>query len=465
MSGLLAWSLFVFAGAYPATTVPFIAGAAVLAAAARARPVSLDTRPLDVAVLLLLAAVALQIVPMPAAIVARLSPAADSIRSALMLRPPEEAGASHGLSIDPPATLYDLALAASIALLFWATRQILTDGGLRTVTRSVALMGLVVSLVAIAQRATSPELLYWTWKPIDAAARPFGPFVNRNHFATWLLLAIPLAIGHVAAHIQARRDAGDRPHPYLPAVIRALDSGAIWLALPAAVMVLTLVITLSRSGLIGLAAAIASAAWLSRGRLTRRDRAWILAAALTMGLVLATYANLSSLLGRLDSTVAEGVAGRRAIWRDTSVIVRDFWIAGSGLGTYPRAMLIYQTGDRSVYFNQAHNQYLQLAAEGGLLVAVPALLAVIALIGLARRRLLAEHSAVYWIRAGAATGLIAVAVQSLWETGLRMPANLALLAVTAAIAAHAPRRAHHRHHHEGRHHEAADEGTPEGGNT
>lgn len=464
MSGLLAWSLFVFAGTYPATTVPFIAGAAVLAVAARARPVSTETRSLDLAVLLLLAAVGLQIVPMPPTIVARLSPAADSVESALMLRSPD-AGATHSLSIDPNATLYDLALAASMAGLFWVARQLLIDGGLRTITRSVALMGLAVSLVAIAQRATSPELLYWTWKPVDAAARPFGPFVNRNHFATWLLLAIPLTVGHMAAHIQARRDAGGRPAPYLPAALRALDSGVIWLALPAGVMVLTLFITLSRSGLVGLAAAIAYGAWLARGRLTRRDRAWILAAALTMGFVLAAYANLSSLFGRLDSTVAEGVGGRRAIWRDTVAIISDFWLTGSGLGTYQRAMLIYQTGDRSVYFNQAHNQYLQLTAEGGLVVAVPALLAVIALVALARRRLLAEHSAVYWIRAGAATGLIAVAVQSLWETGLRMPANMALFAVTAAIAVHAPRRAHHRHHHAERHHEAAEEAAPEGGDT
>jgi hypothetical protein len=41
-----------------------------------------------------------------------------------------------------------------------------------------------------------------------------------------------------------------------------------------------------------------------------------------------------------------------------------------------------------------------------------------------------------WIRAGAATGLIAVALQSVWETGLVMPANAALAAVLAAIAVH-----------------------------
>ena len=44
----------------------------------------------------------------------------------------------------------------------------------------------------------------------------------------------------------------------------------------------------------------------------------------------------------------------------------DFWPAGTGTGTYQTAMLLYQTGDRTYSFNQAHNHYLQLATEGGI---------------------------------------------------------------------------------------------------
>jgi hypothetical protein len=44
-----------------------------------------------------------------------------------------------------------------------------------------------------------------------------------------------------------------------------------------------------------------------------------------------------------------------------------------------------------------------------------------------------------WPRIGSLAGLMAVAVQGLWETGLRMPANGVLFAVVAAIAVHRPR--------------------------
>jgi len=54
------------------------------------------------------------------------------------------------------------------------------------------------------------------------------------------------------------------------------------------------------------------------------------------------------------------------------------------------------------------------------------------------RRLDADRSAMFWVRAGAISGIAAVAVQSIWDTGLRTPANGALFAVIAAIAVYEP---------------------------
>jgi hypothetical protein len=46
-----------------------------------------------------------------------------------------------------------------------------------------------------------------------------------------------------------------------------------------------------------------------------------------------------------------------------------------------------------------------------------------------------DRSPMFWIRVGALAGMIGVAVQSIWETGLRMPANALLFAVLCAVAA------------------------------
>ena len=93
-------------------------------------------------------------------------------------------------------------------------------------------------------------------------------------------------------------------------------------------------------------------------------------------------------------------------------------------------------GDSEQLFNQAHNKYLQIASEGGLLVGIPALCALILFVFLTVRSLKRDGTARFWMRAGAASGLVAVAVQGVWETGLRMPANGILFAVCAALAVH-----------------------------
>jgi O-antigen ligase len=135
---------------------------------------------------------------------------------------------------------------------------------------------------------------------------------------------------------------------------------------------------------------------------------------------------------------------RVAAWRDTLTIIRDFPIAGTGFGAYGAAMLIYQTANRTSIFIHAHNDYLQVLAEGGALVAIPALIAagVIAR-GIFRRLHRREDDVLTaWIRLGAIAGLAGIAAQSLLEFSLQMPGNSAVCVVLLAIALHRPRRAH-----------------------
>jgi O-antigen ligase len=141
--------------------------------------------------------------------------------------------------------------------------------------------------------------------------------------------------------------------------------------------------------------------------------------------------------GRL-STAGVSAANRLLIWRDTVPILRDFWLTGTGAGTYLTSMLLYQRSSPGWLYNQAHNHYLQVMSEGGFLVGVPVFAALALYLRDAWRHLHADRSGMFWIRAGAFSGLAAVAVQSFFETGLTMPANAALAAIAAAIVVHEP---------------------------
>jgi O-antigen ligase len=113
-------------------------------------------------------------------------------------------------------------------------------------------------------------------------------------------------------------------------------------------------------------------------------------------------------------------------------------MTGTGAGTFGTGITVYQTAEPGYSIGNAHNHYLQLAAEGGVLVVVPAALTIAAFIALCARRLKEDTGRDYLVRAGAVAGIVAVLLQSFWETGLRMPANAMLLAVLAAIATHSP---------------------------
>jgi uncharacterized membrane protein AbrB (regulator of aidB expression) len=89
-----------------------------------------------------------------------------------------------------------------------------------------------------------------------------------------------------------------------------------------------------------------------------------------------------------------------------------------------------------VHFNQAHSEYVQLVAEGGLLLTLPALVAIFVWLRLARRQLQRDVHETWWLRVGAAAGLLAAAVQGIFETGWRVPANALLCALLAAIVVH-----------------------------
>ena len=90
-----------------------------------------------------------------------------------------------------------------MAALFWSCRHLCGRGQLARLVQVVAVVGLVGAVAAIIQRAVDPTRIYGLWLPQDAGARPFGPFVNRNHFATWLLMAASLMAGAVVADLHA----------------------------------------------------------------------------------------------------------------------------------------------------------------------------------------------------------------------------------------------------------------------
>ena len=392
------------------------------------------TRTVDTALCVCLAVVLLQVVPLPPRIRVGLSPSLPTIDRALHLDAPADptTGPAAPLSVDPNSSLQALVLVATIMMVFWSARHVYGIGGVRRTVRALAACGLTVSTIALVQHVVAPHLLYGIWRPFSRNAQfPFGPFVNRNDFAAWLVMALPLAIGYFTARLEMRR------RERRLSVEAVFDGTGVWLAVTICLMAATLLSTLSRSGLLGGVAGAATIVLLTRGRAEQQSRGWLVAGLALVALVAATYANIGALTTRVGEAIESGVGGRRDIWQITYTMAGDFWRTGVGVGGFERAMSVYQP-PHLFAFNHAHDEYLQVAAEGGILLVIPALIAMAAGGRHIARLLRADRTPLFWVRAGAASSIVAIAVQSVWETGLRMPANAVLFALCAALAVHDP---------------------------
>jgi len=183
--------------------------------------------------------------------------------------------------------------------------------------------------------------------PAQAAylkVRVLGTFGNPNVFAEYLVLLLPLAVGLFFA---ARR----------------LFDRVPWLGISVA-GALALVLTFSRGGWAGLGvAAVVFAIFYDR-----RLAVLMLVAAVV---VVSLPAGQNLVLRRLQSIVTPGDSSsfyRLAVWGETVDMIRDFWLSGVGLG-HRAYMLLYPQymHDRTKRPFHAHNTYLELLAETGIL--------------------------------------------------------------------------------------------------
>ena len=415
---------------WPLLPVLFVTTALFLLSGARVAAHS-GARALDAVIAAALVLVGVQLIPLPPALLQLVSPATFSLQRAFVL---PGASAWQPISIDPSATRSGLLLAVLAAMTFWTSREAFSRGGSRIATRLLAIVGFGCGLVSLAQHATAPHTVLWKWTVSDPRALPFGPFVDRNQLATWLVLTASVVTGALAMHIAAHGPRRARRTVRLT-LLALMDGTGLTMVGCIGLMALTLAATLSRSGLVAMVAAVVVGSSLCRRG--GQYAAWTGVAAALLLILLAVWVDTEGFAERVMTSVSLSqptAISRLTIWRDALHIVRTFPLFGTGVGTFADAMLVYQQDARDVLFNHGHNEYVQIAAEGGLIMLAVVVTGMMMLARRARVTLAMDTSTYRFVRAGACAGLAAVAVQSIWETGLRAPANLVLAAILAGMA-------------------------------
>lgn len=425
-----------FGAVYPWAYVPLLTAAGLLGIAGLRHGVPPDLRPLAMALLLLWAVVCLQLLPLPPAILNAISPNTMPLAASYNIAAaPDE---PLPLSVDPAATRTAVLALAALSLYVLGLPALLGRRSLRAVPSALAAFAVPLALFAVYTREHNNNLMYGFWEPLDGnAGNQAGPFINRNHFAGWMVMATCLMVGWLLGHVERALRPADARRRRSIARMFSEDTGRVLLMSTAvALAAISVFWVVSRSAILSLSMAIALFAWLvvARRRLAHTRRSMVIAALAVVLLAGVGWRGVDVLIERF--TDERSLLSRLDAWRDGWLVVRDFPLFGTGLNTYSPAMLFYQQRNPGFHLAQAHNDYLQLLAEGGIVVAIPAALAVVMLARAVRRtlRAAAGESRGYWIRAGAAVGMLAIACQEAVEFSLQIPANALLFSTLAAMA-------------------------------
>jgi len=446
---LTAWGALAFGAVYPWAFTPlFVACAALGGATFLQRKGTGKTEILlAVALALLVAAVGLQLVPVSVSSIRWISPETDVVLRRYAIGYPASRDA-YALSIEPRATMLGLAAAGVLSMLLLGLARSLTRDDTLHIARGISILGVVLAVAGIAQKAMWNGKIYGFWTPLQAGDS-FGPFVNRNHFAGWMLMALPLAVGYFCARVaRGMRQVKPGWRNRLVWFSSADASETILVGFAVLLMALALTLTMSRSGILGLLAALVISGWFVARRQATGSRRTIVAGYLIfVAFVAAGWTGFDRLVARFTESGAAEVGGRLGIWGDTWRLAGRFPLVGTGLNTYGTATLFYQTVDLKQHFAEAHNDYLQLLAEGGALVCIPAALVIFAFAWTVRLRFreVSIESSDYWIRIGAVTGILAIALQEISDFSLQMPGNAVLFVVLLALAARHSKVARQRH--------------------
>lgn len=353
------------------------------------------------------------------------------------------------ISIYPSATKSQLyVLVSGLAMFLSATVLFCHRKTIEPLMFCAALVGSAVAFVGIIQNFGWNGKVLWVYELLFGGA-PFGPFVNKNNGAGFMILALTgpvyylakLIIEGAGRKIQTEDvfdlNLGSRRKNSSTNLIRTtaeffarLEVRHLYCIAALIAVLCGIFFSLSRGGAVGAITALAVAiAMLSSANKKTAILAFLVGIACFAG---AIWLEQSDAVSESISSIAEvdqTTDPRLLHWKDAIPYYQHYLAWGSGLGTYRYAYPSFQQQSFQGKFVHAENVYLETLAEMGITGVVALLLAIATLLFVSIqlfRRKLASDRALGVAGCFAITGL---SVSSFFDFGIYQPANLILASI------------------------------------
>jgi O-antigen ligase len=329
-------------------------------------------------------------------------------------------------SLDPYQTKLALFSWLSMGLFFALGVNTIDRNRLKILINALIILGLVVSALAILQHLTANNRIYW-FREVPSAT-PFGAFVNRNHYAGFMEMLVPLPIAILFTE-------------------KLEEKWKNFYFASAFIMTASLVLSASRAGLLALVIELILLAFVFK--LTRKKvrlnifklkNLSILVGVLVVFLLLAKFTGTDSIISRfIDVPVSSqnnDALSRTSIWLNSLKLFSDYPFLGVGLGAYPSIYTKYDFSDGYLRLEQAHNDYLQILTDQGILGGIYLISFLVLFFKYSFENMSSYKTSkqrVYY-QIGAFIGCFGILVHSFFDFNLQIPSN-ALLFVMLCVCA------------------------------
>jgi O-antigen ligase len=310
-----------------------------------------------------------------------------------------------------------LKYSALLILFFLCVQSYRTRSNWRRFVWFLLILGFAVSLFGIMQHFTFNGKLYWV-RELRYGGIPFGPYVNRNHFAGLMELLIPTGLAVLILRTE-RRD-------QLPLItlFTLLPIGALFLSA-------------SRGGIMSFLVEMGLLAVVIV--LRRREKKELAAAGLviTLAVLLVSWLGIGRALDRFASfRRLETTEDRRVeMLHDTWKIFLAHPITGTGVGTLQEVFPLYATVYDGLVVNHSHNDYAEALAESGLIGGLCGLAFLILLFWRGWMLMASDQGATNLAyHAGALIACVGLLVHGAVDFNFHIPSNALIFLLQAALA-------------------------------
>ena len=243
------------------------------------------------------------------------------------------------------------------------------------------------------------------------------PFINKNHFAGYMEMIIPLTIGYLLTDL--------------------IKPKKIIFTFIVVIMISALFLCLSRAGTLCFLGSVIFMVCALRLRRGLKRKATIIYILIIISILFLIIMGVEPALERFSTLFKKEIVsagGRWDIWKDTFKMIIDFPLFGTGLGTFGNIYPAYKTVAAQAIFSYAHSDFLELISETGI-VGLGLIVWFLSLFfrGIFLNWLNRHHPFVKGIALGGLTGLLGILLYSFFDFNLHIPANALLFTIIMAL--------------------------------